>query len=144
MKKQIVVDLITTLLMAMFFYTAFSKYLDFAAFQRSMQNQHLNSWITRILIFGLPPVEIIVGGLLIIPGMRQVGLTLSMLLMIVFTGYVGLILMGAFTNSPCPCGGVLKEMTWDEHFVFNALFLVMAISGTILQHHINRKNQLKS
>lgn len=124
-------------LLTMFLYTAFSKYFDWASFKQAMENQHFTQVNTKVLIIVLPPVEIVTGTLLIFQRTRQIGFYISLLLMILFTGYVGLILLGYFSIEPCPCGGALKEMTWLQHFTFNLFFLAISFAGTLMQNSLN-------
>jgi TRAP-type mannitol/chloroaromatic compound transport system permease small subunit len=71
MKKQTIIDIAATLLLVMFLYTAFSKYFDWGSYKRGMNNQHLTKELTVLLIYSLPPVEIIAGILLILRGRGQ-------------------------------------------------------------------------
>jgi hypothetical protein len=76
----------------------------------------------------LPSVEILISLLLILPQTRRIGLWCSFVLMLTFTGYVGYML--AFTpHLPCSCGGVLRQMTWKQHLVFNTFYSIIALLG---------------
>jgi hypothetical protein len=41
---------------------------------------------------------------------------------------------------PCSCGGVIKKLTWPQHLAFNIFFLLIAMTGIILQRKHTRKN----
>jgi len=30
-------------------------------------------------------------------------------------------------NLPCSCGGVLQQMTWNQHLIFNVVFTLLAL-----------------
>ncbi|MDX5483195.1 MAG: hypothetical protein LPK07_16060, partial [Hymenobacteraceae bacterium] len=137
MHKHLLSEGITALLILLFFYTALSKLLDFQAFEGQLLLQPFPAWAMPYLLWGLPTVELVACWLLFRRGTRRPGLYLSTLLMGVFTGYVALVLSGAFGSIPCSCGGVLEQMGWMEHLVFNTFFLALAIVGTRL--HLKAK-----
>ncbi|WP_442892031.1 hypothetical protein [Chryseobacterium sp. VD8] len=37
---------------------------------------------------------------------------------------------------PCSCGGVIKNLTWPQHLIFNLFFVVI----TSLAIRVNKKN----
>jgi hypothetical protein len=48
-----------------------------------------------------------------------------------FTGYI--IAITRFSdNVPCSCGGVLQTMSWNQHMVFNIVFILLALTGVFL------------
>ena len=56
---------------------------------------------------------------------RFFGLFAAYTLMAMFTAYIYIILnFSAFV--PCSCGGVLENMTWNQHLVFNICFIILA------------------
>nr|WP_276834881.1 MauE/DoxX family redox-associated membrane protein [Chryseobacterium cucumeris] len=46
------------------------------------------------------------------------GLIGSFVLMLIFTGYIALLLSKS-KNLPCSCGGILEKMSWNQHLYFN-------------------------
>jgi putative oxidoreductase len=48
--------------------------------------------------------------------------------MLLFTFYILYMLLFE-KHLPCSCGGVLKEMTWKQHLVFNLFFTAIAFTG---------------
>lgn len=117
------------LLVLLLTYTAASKLLDFEQFRSSMLNQELPRWMARVLVYSLPEVELLTALLLIVPASRLVGLYVSLILMVLFTGYTGLVAVHFFGRVPCSCGGVLRVMGWKVHFVFNLFFLLLTVIG---------------
>jgi hypothetical protein len=76
----------------------------------------------------VPALELLVACLLVVPGTRKWGLYGSFALMAGFTLYVGYLL--AFADDlPCSCGGVIQQMTWGQHLLFNIFFTVIAWTG---------------
>lgn len=133
MKKQILLEGIVSLLVMMFLYASFSKYFDFAGFQRAMYRQPFPHWFSTVLIIFLPPAEILISILLITAKKRTLGLRVAVILMALFTAYIASILLHFFTKVPCSCGGVIARLNWQQHLVFNCCFLVLAITGLIIQ-----------
>ncbi len=62
----------------------------------------------------------------------------ALALMSLFTAYIIAILNFSDTI-PCSCGGVLEKMSWNEHLVFNIIFMLMAIIAIVLQTKINER-----
>lgn len=133
MKKQNIVELLSTLIMIMFFYAAFSKYFDWGAFRRSMYNQPFIKPVAIALMIVIPPVEIIAAIMLLFPKTRSKGLWASIILMGIFTIYIATILLHFFPNVPCSCGGIIKALGWKQHLLFNIFFLSISIIGIRLQ-----------
>lgn len=132
MKNKVIVELIVALLVSLFVYASVSKLLTYEDFRAAMLNQPVPLWSAVILSWLLPAVELITVGLLMNYRTRLIGLSVSVLLMSIFTGYVGLVLAGSFGRIPCSCGGILKNMGWHVHLVFNLFFLLLAIVGIVL------------
>jgi hypothetical protein len=58
-----------------------------------------------------------------------------------FTAYI--IAITKFSDYiPCSCGGVLQEMGWGEHLVFNICFVLLALAAILCyrkQENISQK-----
>lgn len=125
----ILVEIIAWLLAALFTYTAVSKVYDWTGTRIAMYNQVFPVWMAEVLLYLLPSIEIVVAILLLVPNWRKIGLLMSVLLMVLFTGYVGWVWLGFTERVPCSCGGVLSSLDWGEHLVFNLVFLGIAVIG---------------
>ncbi|MBN9383495.1 MAG: hypothetical protein J0H74_22245 [Chitinophagaceae bacterium] len=132
MKKRNIVGAIIALLVLLFVYTACSKLLDLETFRGNMYNQRLPHWTSMLLIWGLPPAEIAVAGCLLFSRTQRIGLYLSLTLLSIFTLYIAAILLHFFRSIPCSCGGVLRHMTWQQHFWFNLTFIFLTILALAL------------
>jgi putative oxidoreductase len=53
--------------------------------------------------------------------------------MLLFTVYTFLVLINVFGRRPCACGGVIENLTWGQHLVFNLFFVGVAIAGILLK-----------
>ncbi len=129
MKNKTAIDIISFLLVSLFIYTAASKLLDFAQFKGEMYNQTLPHQAATIIIWTLPGIEIATALLLLLKKTHLVGFYLSSILMVLFTGYIALVLLRFFSRVPCSCGGVIKSLGWRNHLLFNLFFLMLSILG---------------
>jgi hypothetical protein len=143
MKKNTIVELISSLLMFLFLYTALSKLLDFDKFKYQIGQSPFITNISWLVIWSIPLAEIITSIFLIFKRTRLAGLYLSFFLMLLFTGYV-FIMLRYSSYLPCSCGGVLSTMTWKQHFIFNLVFTGLSLAGIIVQNATTRKVILKT
>ncbi|WP_394331076.1 MauE/DoxX family redox-associated membrane protein [Algoriphagus resistens] len=60
---------------------------------------------------------------------RKTGLLLSVMSLILFTGYIGWIGLGFVQRVPCNCAGILNSLGWEEHFIMNLWFIALGIYG---------------
>lgn len=139
MKKKIVVEIISSLLISLFLFASLSQWLDFKTFTDNINNQPIPNKFTPLITWGIPSLEILIVAALIFERTRLKGLQASLLLLLSFTIYIVLILLNAFDWIPCSCSGVIKTMTWNQHLIFNLFFIVVALIGILLKknsfHH---------
>lgn len=132
-------EVVAWVLALLFFYTGISKLIDWEGTVHHMYNQVFPYWISGILIYLLPFSELLIGLALLIPRFRSMGFLLSFLAMLAFTIYVGTVWIGLYGWVPCSCGGVISQMTWGEHLVFNLVFLGIAGVGMKLKDEKREK-----
>jgi hypothetical protein len=118
-------------------YAALSKLFDYEEFKNQLSRSPLIKNLSTTIAIILPATELIVAIMLTIKSLREYGLTLSIVLMIVFTFYIMYMLLFE-KNLPCSCGGVLKQMTWKQHLLFNIFFLLTAFTGIIFEKNKNK------
>ena len=81
-----------------------------------------------MLAWQLPLTALCVALLLFFSGTRLVGLWAALVLLSLFTVY--LLYMLVFTPQlPWSCGGVIGNMTWKQHVVFNVVFMGLTVIG---------------
>jgi putative oxidoreductase len=121
-------ELLSSLLILLFVYTAISKLINFQRFGAVLsQSPLVGHWATS-LSFSLPAIELLAALLLFLPQTRTRGFILSFILMAAFTGYIAFMLL--FTEKlPCACGGVLSSIGWAGHLLFNIVFTGIAWTG---------------
>jgi len=116
--------------------------MDYTSFKftlgRSPFIQHMNGFIAATL----PAGELLIALALVIRRTRLIGLYASFFLMILFTGYIWIMLHYSY-DLPCSCGGVLAALSWKDHLVFNSAFTTVAMIGVLLQSKIKRFSLVK-
>ena len=133
-KRQIILECISSLLIMLFLYASISKFLDFKKFTDDMNNQPFPNSLTPFLVWTIPSVEIAISLALLFERTRMAGFYASLVLMSLFTIYTGSVLMHFFQYIPCSCGGVIRKLSWPQHMVFNLFFVVISIAGIIIQY----------
>lgn len=133
MKRKIVIELLSSLLILLFVYTSVSKWLAFKKFIGEMNNQPFPNWMTPILVWTLPAAEVLIAGLLMFDRTQLIGFRASLILMLLFTVYTVLVLLKVFGRTPCSCGGVIEQLSWGQHLFFNLFFVGVALTGIWLK-----------
>lgn len=132
MLKRTIPSIVALLFVVLFLYTGISKLMDYAVFKEQIATSPILAPIASFTAWALPLTEFAVAVLLFIPAWRLWGLYASFVLMFLFTGYIVAILNFS-KELPCSCGGVLAEMSWDQHLVFNIVFTVLALVAALLE-----------
>lgn len=127
--RNFVSEISSWLLIFLFMYTAVSKLIDWDGTKSALYNQVFPLWMADILLFLIPTIELFLVICLYSPSIRRYGFLFSIFVMASFTAYVGLVLTGIFGRIPCSCGGVISELSWMEHLIFNLVFLGIALLG---------------
>jgi hypothetical protein len=128
MKKELIADICLALLLLLFSYTAISKLLDHHRFVFQMKQAPLPLMKTIAPLLGwlLPVMEGLLVLALFFPRFRLKGLYAAVVLLLVFEIYItGMLLSGL--DLPCTCGGILSKLSWKQHLIFNALFIITGI-----------------
>ena len=119
----------STLLILLWTYTGFDKLIQFEASRKAFHNQTFPAELAEVLSYAVPITELLIALLLLFSITRWWGYLSSLLVLTVFTTYVGLIWVGAFPRVPCNCAGILESLGWAEHFFLNLGFIVVAVWG---------------
>lgn len=136
MKTRTTVNIIASLFILLFLYAAVTKLIEYDKFVTQIGKSPLIMSYSMILAWLVPAVEIGTAILLIHPRTTLLGLYGSMALMTMFTLYITFI-MTLSPYVPCSCGGILSQMGWGEHLVFNIVFTLLGIVGIYLKSKTN-------
>jgi uncharacterized membrane protein len=137
MKREGYIKFICAFFIFLFVYTGVSKLLHFELFQIVLKQSPLISSYAKTMSLALPVTELLVALLLLIPAFRIAGLYCSLLLMVIFTGYIAYML--AFSPKlPCSCGGVIAKLSWTQHLILNCLLTGLLVTAI---YFINKYRQ---
>jgi putative oxidoreductase len=122
--------LTTYLLIFLFTYTGVSKLIDHENFLTSLLLSPLIKNQAFVIAWLVPVMELLIVAFLLSDKYREIGLMCSLVLMIIFTAYIVYMIL-FIKDLPCSCGGVIKELSWSNHILFNSFFILL-ISISIL------------
>lgn len=117
------------LLSCLWLYSGIAKLHDWNYTVYSMHNQVFPEWMANTLALGLPVLELVLAIMLMFGVWRRIGYILSGILLSLFNGYILLIMTLFFGRIPCSCGGLLSQLGWWDHLIFNCFFLAIAYWG---------------
>ncbi|AMP99815.1 hypothetical protein AY601_2941 [Pedobacter cryoconitis] len=142
MKKEDVLKVAAILIACLLAYAAISKLVDYEKSSWEMRNQVFPIWVASILTWLIPAVELALAVLLIIQITRKKALWASLILLSLFTVYIGVVMTGVFGRVPCSCGGILKNMSYGTHLIFNLFFVLLASLGLAVDNGWTGYNRL--
>lgn len=130
---QVLWEGIALVLALLFAYTSISKLYDWAGTRNAMYNQVFPEWMATLLLYWLPVLELGLAIMLLMPKTRLFALWASLICLISFTVYIGLVLTDVFGRIPCSCGGVISSMGWEAHFLLNLGLVVLTVIGILVK-----------
>jgi uncharacterized membrane protein YphA (DoxX/SURF4 family) len=130
--KNILIEMVSYLFILLFLYTGVMKLIDHRDFYFAIDKSHILYRFAAILAWLIPMLELAIVICLVIPTLKRIGLYASFILMSLFTIYVT---YNAFFTTraerPCTCGGIIEQMNWNQHFVFNVFFTGLALCAVL-------------
>lgn len=136
--SNFIIEIICALLIFLFIYTGVNKIRDIEKFRFEMGRSPFIQHYASVISYSIPIGELLLALGLILKKTRLLSLYLSLILMSLFAGYIWLMLKYAY-DLPCSCGGIISELTWEEHLVFNVTFVVLTSTAIILQEKTTHK-----
>lgn len=143
-RREVYLMILYTVFILFWLYSAGFKLYNFETFKQEMHSQVFSNGISNLLSYVIPAFEMMIAALLVYSVTRLLGMTLSFLLMLIFTTYVGLALLDAYRYMPCNCIGLLgKNASWGTNFILNLFIAIVAAVGLILtfKHRERRKKK---
>jgi hypothetical protein len=126
-----ITEIISLLFIVLFVYAAVSKLIDIQNFSIQISQSPMLTGLASLIAWGVPIIELVISGLIVFEYTRLVGLYCAFGLMTMFTLYI--ILASRFSDYvPCSCGGVIQNLTWNQHLVFNIGFVTLGLIGIII------------
>ncbi|WP_367112868.1 MauE/DoxX family redox-associated membrane protein [uncultured Chitinophaga sp.] len=129
----------------LFVYTALSKWFTYNIYLYDLRRSpDLGRFALPISLL-VPGLELLAAGLLLFDKTLRKGLWFSFVLMLIFTAYVAYVLIYA-SDLPCTCGGIIRQLSWPQHLIFNIFFTMLAAVGLHLtkKEPSNENNQFRS
>jgi hypothetical protein len=125
-KRTTIIETVTILNIILFLYTGIAKIMDYSLFKEQLADSPILGFAAKFIAILLPVTEFILVILLTIPRWRLKGLYSSLVLMIAFTTYIIAMFIVA-PEMPCSCGGIIQELSWEQHILFNSAFILLNI-----------------
>ena len=132
MKATYLKEVVPILLILLFVYTATSKFLDYEkfVFQMRLAPVPFMKPLAPILGWTAPIVEMIIAIVLALGyffyNLKRRGLLASVILLSAFEIYIIIMLLSG-SALPCTCGGIISQMGWKQHLIFNGFFIIGGI-----------------
>lgn len=137
--KKTVLEILTGIIVAIFAYIATIKLVKFEEFRLAIRAQPLAMWLKSFLIIAVPTALLLAIVLMAIPKLKKIGLFTSLGLLLIFSGYISLILFNYYGTIPCSCAGISHEWSWTKQLYFNLSLIVVTLITIGLQIQISRQ-----
>lgn len=143
-------EIISSLLIILFAYTATSKLLEYNKFifQMSLAPVAYIKLMAPVLGAAVIAAEVAIIAALLHSRFRLLGLYASLFLLLSFEIYISAMLLSG-SELPCSCGGFISALGWKPHLLFNGAFIILSIVAIInyekhkaYQDNINRSESL--
>lgn len=131
MKQKVAIEIISSLLILLFVYAASSKLIEYSIFKTQLMNQLFFKTFAGLIAWLVLSIELLTALLLTVKVTRIIGLYASLIMLLIFILYIaGMLLSGK--QLPCSCGGIIQQLSWKQHLIFNLFFLLLSFAGIVL------------
>lgn len=131
--KKLFIELVVYAYILVYIYAAVYKLYDRYFFEQQLLLSPLLGGYAKLLSYLVPWSELLVSVMMMWPRSRTIGLWLSAGIMLGFTLYIAYILTLS-SYIPCGCGGILASMGWQEHLVFNTVFVLFSMVAILFTY----------
>jgi hypothetical protein len=136
-KRSLVIELTCFLFVLLFVYAAVSKLMEIDKFEVQLGKSPVTGPFASWVIWIVPGTEIGISLLLFFNRTKLVALYASFSLMVAFTTYI-IVILHFGEHIPCSCGGVLQDMNWTQHLVFNVAFMLLGAMSVLIYPKENK------
>lgn len=145
MAKKFLYFFFCTAIVILFLNTGVSKFLDFNNAVIDMNGQPFPNSLSKLLVGSLAVIETAIALCFISNTTRLLALYSAFVLLCVFTLYAVLVLLHAFAEVPCSCGGFMRGLTWPNHLILTGTAAIASLwciknNSTVLQQNLNPVN----
>jgi hypothetical protein len=141
MKRQIIIEIVCFLFIILFLYAGFIKGIDPQRFEIQMKQSFLIARYAMVLSYIVPVAEVILAVMLMFQRTRLWGLYGVFTMMTMFTMYI-LFILNFAPSIPCSCGGILEQMDWTDHLLFNIGFVMLGLAGIFMETKARKQRGL--
>ena len=117
-------DIIAGIFIFLFTYTSLTKIMDINSFIVVLTRLKLVERFAGYAAWFFIVAELLIALVLLRRSHRLVGLYASFSLMLIFSVYIGSMLLFA-VKLPCSCGGVIGKLSWQGHLLLNISLLAL-------------------
>lgn len=139
MKRSTVIVVVCSFFILLFTYAATMKLSTLAQFKAQLGLSPPVEAYAGFLAIAVPAAELLLVVSLLFPQTRLVGLYGCYSFMVMFTTYI-IIILKFSQYVPCSCGGVLQNMSWGEHLVFNIVAMAVGAIGVLAYPQTGRRH----
>ena len=132
MKQKTAIEIISSLLILLFVYAALNKLFEYKTFKVQLINSLFLKPFAGIIAWLVPGIEMTISLMLTVKFTRILGLYASLILLLIFSLYISGILFSGM-RLPCSCGGIIQQLSWKQHLLFNLFFLLVSLIGILLE-----------
>lgn len=125
--------LICLMCLGLFAVSAYEKVVDHDRFFRGLLKVEYVGDYAEFVSLAVPVSEIIISLLLVYPPLQKIGLYGFVGLMVVFTLYIGSMLLWA-EKLPCYCNLIIEKLSFGQHLAFNMIFIALAVYALWLKN----------
>lgn len=131
-----IADACSYILVVLFVYAALNKLIHWRTFQGQLVYFPVLRQAVGWVAVGTITAELGITTLLLRSRSALAGLYASLILLVIFTAYLG-IMVAASLHLPCSCGGIIEKLSWRQHILFNLFFIGVTGLGIHLHspHH---------
>jgi hypothetical protein len=129
------IELIAAVFILLFVYTAVTKLISHKVFLITLNASPILNFAGGFLSWAVPVVELVIVASLFMPRYRSNGFIAAAIMMMLFTIYIGYMLISA-SKLPCSCGGIIKNLSWRQHLGLNVFLTAMALTAIFLNKRL--------
>ncbi|GEM_PF-1478523 len=138
-------DAIIFLCGLLFLYSAGDKLWGYEQFRVQVGKSPILTGYEDFIAWFIPSIEILIALIMVPLWIRQIGLYTFFTLMLLFTGYIILLLQDG-TTIPCGCNALTEKLSLEAHIGMNLCFCAVAATGIFISPkpnlHFNREHPL--
>lgn len=138
-------DVIVLLCGALFLYSAVDKLRNYETFRVQVGKSPILTGYEDFIAWSIPAIELLIALIMVPLWLRHIGLYAFFTLMLLFTGYIILLLRDG-SVIPCGCNALTEDLSLEAHIVMNLVFCALAMIGVFISAkpnlHFDREHPL--